>query len=570
VRGGRSLALIALLAGASSLTLAACGGSSRTSGKSSSASATGSQSSAPSASTTIGAAVTLLYGTAPQSLDPGSDESTQGAEINWLVDTGLITYAHAAGVAGTRLIPGLATTLPVVSDGGKTYTVTLRRGLVFSNGQPVTAGDFAYTVERALKIPWPGAREFIASRIQGASAFANGEAGSISGLTADDATGKIVIRLTAPYAAFDYVLALPALGIIPAGTPLKAQPSDPPPGVGPYKLTNIVPNVSFTAVPNPYWAQMAIPGIPAGHVSVEARIDPDGHDDAVAVLDNSADLFDWADAIPRSLLARVRSQASGRFRFADLGRTTAYIFLSTYSKPFDSQLAREAVVTALNHDVIARLGSGALIPACSFLPPAITGHATNAACPHGVPYAGSLARAIALVRRSGLQGYPVTVSSEAGTPVRQWMTYYTRLLSSIGFRAVLKVIPDVTYAATIGNPALRPPTGYAQRTMDFPDPTGFYVAPDGGSIAKAGRVNLGEVNDPYLNAALAKLGSTSAVDLPSIASQSRSIDRYIANMAYVAVLGYRTVPEFTSDRIDYAAIVMQPEYGWDWTSFALR
>ena len=51
-------------------------------------------------------------GTFPQSLDPGKDYTTQGSETNWLVYTGLTTYAHANGVAGGKLIPGLATALP--------------------------------------------------------------------------------------------------------------------------------------------------------------------------------------------------------------------------------------------------------------------------------------------------------------------------------------------------------------------------------------------------------------------------------------------------------------------------
>ena len=81
----------------------------------------------------------MLMGTAPQSLDPGLDYTTEGAEVNWLVYTGLTTYAHASGSAGAQLIPGLAMALPVISDGGRTYTVTLRKGLVFSNGAPVVA-----------------------------------------------------------------------------------------------------------------------------------------------------------------------------------------------------------------------------------------------------------------------------------------------------------------------------------------------------------------------------------------------------------------------------------------------
>ena len=109
----------------------------------------------------------MVQGTAPQSLDPGLDYTTQGSEINWLVYTGLTTYARKPGIAGTDLIPGLATALPMISNGGKTYTVTLRKGLKFSNGDPVVASDFTYTVERAIKIPWGGSGAFITPDIVG-------------------------------------------------------------------------------------------------------------------------------------------------------------------------------------------------------------------------------------------------------------------------------------------------------------------------------------------------------------------------------------------------------------------
>src|SRR5579863_9812674 len=105
--------------------------------------------------------VQMVVGVAPQSLDPGLDYTTQGSEINWLVYTGLTTYAHKSLAAGAKLIPGLATALPVISNGGKTYTATLRKGLVYSNGKPVKASDFLYTTERALKIPWGGSGSFI-------------------------------------------------------------------------------------------------------------------------------------------------------------------------------------------------------------------------------------------------------------------------------------------------------------------------------------------------------------------------------------------------------------------------
>ncbi|HEY8884903.1 MAG TPA: ABC transporter substrate-binding protein, partial [Chloroflexota bacterium] len=52
--------------------------------------------------------------------------------------------------AGFRVVPELAAGFPKISRDGKTYVFTLRRGLRFNTGTPVTAADVAYTINRLL------------------------------------------------------------------------------------------------------------------------------------------------------------------------------------------------------------------------------------------------------------------------------------------------------------------------------------------------------------------------------------------------------------------------------------
>ena len=441
--------------------------------------------------------LTWVLGTAPQSLDPGLDYTTQGSEFHWVQYLGLTTYAHKSLAAGSALIPALATALPAVSDGGKTYTATLRKGLVYSNGKPVQASDFAYTVERALKIPWGGSGAFITPYIVGADAYSKGKASTISGITTDNATGKIVIHLTQAYGPFDNVLAFPALGFVPTGTPLKAEPTSPPPGVGPYEMKNINANTSFSFVKNPEWSKMNIPGIPAGSVNFDVKINSNVNANALAVLQNSADIFDWADAIPGSLLGQIAAQAKGRYNQINLGGSTYYVFMNTTEPPFSSQLAREAVVTGLDQVAMSRIGGGTLDPGCYFLPPSVYGHPTKP-CPYGTPGTGNLAKAKQLVKQSGMAGTKVTVWSQNRVPRLQWMTYYTQFLNSIGFKATQKVIADATYFTTIGeSKTLHPQTGFADWNQDFPNPIDFYgPLLEGTSILATDNENQGQVNDP--------------------------------------------------------------------------
>jgi peptide/nickel transport system substrate-binding protein len=547
------------------IAIGACGSSS-----SSSKSSASSGAAAPSSSSSSGT-ITLAQGVFPQSLDPGLDYTTQGAETNWLVYTGLTTYAHASGLASTKLIPGLATALPVISDGGKTYTATLRKGLKFTNGKPAVASDFAYAVERAEKIPWGGSGEFITPNIVGGAAYSAGKAKTISGITTNDATGKIVIHLTQPYGAFDNVLAEPSLGLIPAGFPMKVQPTSPPPGVGPYMVKNVVANQSYDVVRNPLWPSMHVPGIPAGHVDVDVKVNSNVSANALAVLNDTADVFDWADAIPGSLLPQIQAKASSRFSFVNLGGSVYYFFLNSQEKPFNNQLAREAVITGLNQEALSRLGGGTLVPACFYLPPAVAGHST-ASCPYGTPGIGDLAKAKALVKQSGLAGYPVTVWSQERTPRLQWGTYYTQYLNEIGFKATQKPIADATYFTTIGEEkSLHPQTGFADWNQDFPNPIDFYgIQLTGQSIQPTDNENFGEVNDPHVNSEAAKLSAIPTTQLQQNSSQWQALDEYVAKKAYAGVFGYQRFPKFTSSRINYGAALFNSIYGWDFTSFQLK
>jgi peptide/nickel transport system substrate-binding protein len=546
-------ALAALLAVASLVALAACG-------KSSSSSSAGAK----------GGTVTVVFGTAPDSLDPGMGYTTQALAPDAVAYIPLLTYAHAEGTAGGKLIPGLAISLPKISADGKTYTLSLRKGLKFSNGQPVKATDFTIAVERALKIPWGGA-SFITGNVAGASAYASGKAKTISGITTNDATGEITIKLTAPYGAFSNVLAFPSFAPVPAGTPFKNLPTSPPPGVGPYKITNIVPNVSYSVVKNPYWTPIA--GIPSGNVKqINAKISSNTTANALSVLNGSADVFDFADTIPPSVLPQVQSQASGRYGKV-VFPSTYYFFLNVKAKPFSSQLAREAVIVGLDRNALVRLGSGFFVPGCYLLPPPMIGHATQA-CPLGSPTSPDLAKAKALVKQSGMAGTPITVWGQERSPRRQFVDYYTSFLNQIGFKATEKIIADATYFPTIGSLKLNPQTGFADWNQDFPNPIDFYgILMAGDAILPTNNQNFGQVNDPVINAKVNSLGSLYKVpssNLSAYASQWQQLDYYTAQKAYAAVWGYASFPKFTSSRLDYGAALLHQVFGWDWLTFKLK
>jgi peptide/nickel transport system substrate-binding protein len=550
----RKLGRLLLLAGLSALAgliLVACGGGSSSSGG------------------TSGGTATVLMGTAPDYLDPNETYTTQGAEATWISYTPLVTYKHENSPGGNEVIPGLATALPQISSDQKTYTLTLRKGLVFSNGQPVKASDFKCTVERMIKVNW-GGKSFVTDNVAGATDFDAGKANDISGITTDDATGKITIQLEKPYGAFTNVLAFPDLGLVPCGSPDTTQTTNLPPGVGPYMITDIVPNKSFSLVKNPKFAALNIPDIPTGHLDrINVTIQSNTQTAAQEVLNNQADNFDAGDTVPPSLVPQIQSQASDRFEAVTIP-STFYFFLNVQIPPFNNELARQAVNTAIDRPALQRLASGFLKPECFFLPEGIVGH-PDSACPYGAADGhGDIAKAQQLVQQSGTAGQNITVWGEERSPRTEYVQYYTDLLNKIGYHATPKIISSTTYFPTIGNAKTAPQTGFADWIQDFAHPADFYLLLDANSIQPVNNENFGNVNDPFIQQQLAKLENVPTTQLNSSASQWQALDEYVAKKAYVVVYGSEQVPKFMSNRIDFGSAVVHPTYLNDWSTWSLK
>jgi peptide/nickel transport system substrate-binding protein len=552
VRKLTQVLVLGVAAGIATLGLAACGGGGDDGGG-------GSE----------GGTASVVIGTAPDYLDPQEEYTTQGAEATWISYTPLVTYKHENAPTGNDVIPGLATALPEISQDGLTYTMTLRKGLVFSDGTPIKASDAACTFERMIKVNW-GGKSFFTDNVVGATDFDEGKSDHITGVTTDDNTGQVTIKLIKPYGAFTNVLAFPEMGLVPCGTPEHTLTTDLPPSSGPYMVTDIVPNKSYSVVKNPKWAGLNVPGIPVGHLDrVDVTIESNTQTAAQMVLNNQADNFDAGDTLPPSLVPQVRSQASDRFEPVTIP-STFYFFLNTTLPPFNNELARQAVNVAIDRPALQRLASGFLEPACFFLPEGIAGH-PDSECPYGAPDGhGDIEKAKQMVEQSGTAGQPITVWGEQRSPRTEYVEYYTDLLNKIGYKATPKIISDTTYFPTIGNAKTMPQTGFADWIQDFPNPVDFYLLLTTSGIQPVNNQNFGNVSDPFIDQTVKKLEPTPTPELDSVASQWQALDEYTAKKAYVVVYGAEQVPKFFSDRIDFDSAVVHPTYLNDWSTWQLK
>ncbi|MES1935068.1 peptide ABC transporter substrate-binding protein [Salinisphaera hydrothermalis] len=134
-------------------------------------------------------------GAEPQTLDPAQASGVPAANVLYDMYEGLVTYSRTGDV-----IPGVAKSWDV-SDDGKTYIFHLRHDARWSNGKPVTAQDFVFSLRRAVAPATASPYADIHSPIVNASAITSGKKDpSTLGVTAIDAhTLKIQLHDRTPF-----------------------------------------------------------------------------------------------------------------------------------------------------------------------------------------------------------------------------------------------------------------------------------------------------------------------------------------------------------------------------------
>ncbi|WP_430841028.1 ABC transporter substrate-binding protein, partial [Enterococcus faecalis] len=109
-----------------------------------------------------------------------------------------------------QLVPAVAKALPMISEDGKTYTISLRKEAVWSNDDPVTAHDFEYAWKKMIDPKNGFVYSFlIVETIQNGAEISAGKlAPNELGVTAvDDYTLKVTLKEPKPY--FTSLLAFP-------------------------------------------------------------------------------------------------------------------------------------------------------------------------------------------------------------------------------------------------------------------------------------------------------------------------------------------------------------------------
>jgi peptide/nickel transport system substrate-binding protein len=275
----------------------------------------------------------------PAALEPGATLEGAGPLIARQVFDTLVAWREGS----TDIEPALATRWHASRD-GLVWSFTLREGVKFHDGSPLTALEVAASFERQLKPEAQG-------RNRAWPALLRGAPGVIKEVRAPGAR-TVEIVLVQPYAPLVTVLAHPGLAI--AKPLVAADGAGRLIGTGPYRVVDASPG---------RLALEAMPGHWAGPAKSERLVflDVSADDQAESELD-ARSLDVWFPAVPPR-----RTQGA----LSAPGLRIGYLAFQTEKEPFAQRTLRQAVAAAIDPATLGQILDRAAVPLQSFLPPGV-------------------------------------------------------------------------------------------------------------------------------------------------------------------------------------------------------
>ena len=263
-----------------------------------------------------GTSVTVGIAQDLNNLDPQMASTAGIREVLFNIFEGLVKASPDGSVTGA-----VASDYEISED-GTTYTFTLREGVTFHNGEPVTVEDVVYSLERCAGSENDGTPLV--------SAFSN-----VDRIEAAD-DSHVVITLTAP--STEFLNALTA-AIIPEGS--GPNITDTMIGTGPFRFASFAPQDNLTVEKyDGYWGKQARLD------KVVFKIIPDVN---ALVIGLKGGTLDMVIHLPNTLEAEVKDTFTVH---QDTMKLVQALYINNAVKPFDNKLVRQAMYYAINVDEI--------------------------------------------------------------------------------------------------------------------------------------------------------------------------------------------------------------------------
>ncbi len=400
----------------------------------------------------------------PKTIDPQLSSIINEASLMKPLFAGLFTYDKDLNV-----VTSVAKQVPTVENGGisadgKTYTIQLAEDAKWSDGQPLTASDFVYSMQRELDPATAGPYASFYYGIVGAQDYNKAMGTKAAPKTPSDADlatlrsavgvsaqgdHTLVYHLTQPNPSFLDLLA--SWSAYPVRQDVIAKYGDTwtEPGNivsdGPFVLNEWDHNSKIVFTPNTNWF-----GVAPKLTRIEVNFISDDAAAYAAYLSNQLDSV----TVPASAIKEVTTPGSDLNKQLTITpdlRTYA-LFMNNNQAPFDNELVRQAFGTAIDRQAyVDGVLQGAGVPTTSWIPPGMPGYNKDL----GAQYSFNAQKAKDLLAQAGFadgKGLPkitfIMVASDSNKIVGQFIQ--DQLKKNLGVDVDFQYLDSKAYGGSFG------------------------------------------------------------------------------------------------------------------------
>ncbi|KPH98879.1 ABC-type transporter, periplasmic subunit [Actinobacteria bacterium OV450] len=490
-----------------------------------------------------GGTLTVLNSEPQNDFDPARLYTSGGGNVPSLVFRTLTTRNRENGAAGTKVVPDLATDTGKPNADATEWTYTLKDGLTYEDGSPITTADIKYGIERSFAAELSGGAPYLRDWLIGGEnyegPYKDGGKGLDSIVVPDAKT--ITFKLRKPEGEFPFLATQTQFAPVPKAKDTGVKYEEHPVSSGPYKVVkNENDGEHLTLERNEHWdpktdeERKAYPdkidvrsGLDAAVIN--QRLTTSSGPDAAAITTDTnlgpAELAQIGDN--RELAARV---GTGHFGY------TNYLAFNPKVAPFDNPKVRQAISYAINRTSVVNAAGGSALaePATTFLPEQKAfGFTAYDHFPAGK--AGDPAKARELLKEAGFpDGLSITLthstaqnrqtSPEVATAVQQ-------ALAAAGITVKLEGLENNAFNEKRWDAKNTPGFFLSRWGADWPS-GGPFLAPifDGRQIVTNGtNYNHAQLNDPAVNAEIDEIAKLT--DLTEAGKRWGALDKKIGEQA---------------------------------------
>ncbi|MEU4796052.1 ABC transporter substrate-binding protein [Streptomyces sp. NPDC023327] len=496
-----------------------------------------------------GGTLTVLNSAPQTDFDPARLYTSGGGNIPGLVFRTLTTRNREAGAKGAKVVPDLATDLGRPSKNATVWTYTLKKGLKYEDGSPITTADVKYGIERSFAAELSGGAPYLRDWLVGGDTYQGpykdkSGKGLASIETPDERT--IVFHLNKPEGEFPFLATQTQFAPVPRSKDKGTKYEEHPLSSGPYKVVgNERDGERLRLERNPHWSaatdaeRKAYPDV----IDVRSGLDASvinqrlaagrGADAAAVTTDTNLGPAELAKVSgDKDLAAHV---GTGHFGY------TNYLAFNPKVKPFDDPKVRQAVAYAVDRSSVVNAAGGSSLaePATTFLPDQKAfGHTEYDHFPAGA--SGNPRKARRLLKEAGHDnGLTIRLThsnaknDETGPEVA---TAVQDALKKAGITVELDGLEDNDYSDRIHDVDHEPGLFLSGWGADWPS-GGPFIAPifDGRQIVKDGaNFNTGFLDDKAVNHEIDEINELT--DLDAAAARWGALDKKIGRRALTVPL----------------------------------